>query len=88
MNAPFAKMTKSKSKKSTKSIEIKKIKRNQKNQNDIKGKSKSFHPWKNNKFCMGKIAKIDVTASSKMKIFIWGRTQAHLEFFFIGKGTP
>ncbi len=22
-----------------------KIKRNQKNQNDIKGKSKSFHPW-------------------------------------------
>ncbi len=45
MNAPFAKMTKSKSKKSTKSIEINKIKRNQKNQNDIKGKSKSFHPW-------------------------------------------
>jgi hypothetical protein len=36
MNAPFAKMTKSKSKKS-KGIN--------KNQIDIKGKSKSFHPW-------------------------------------------
>jgi hypothetical protein len=36
MNAPFAKMTKSKSKIST-GIKW--------NQNDIKGKSKSFHPW-------------------------------------------
>jgi hypothetical protein len=52
MNAPFAKMTKSKSKKST---GINKNQQNQQeskistgikwNQNDIKGESKSFHPW-------------------------------------------
>jgi hypothetical protein len=31
---------------------------------------------------------MDVTARSKMKIVVWGRTQAHLEIFFIGKGIP
>jgi hypothetical protein len=37
---------------------------------------------------MGKIAKMDMTARSKMKIVLWGRTQPHLEIFFIGKGIP
>jgi hypothetical protein len=35
---------------------------------------------------MGKIAKMDMTARSKMKIVLWRRTQAHLEFFLLERG--